>query len=157
MFEPAGKSVARQLPHEVGDEVVLLVEDSEVNQIVITQMLTEMGLFCVLASNGAEAVDHFRTSDARLIIMDISMPVMDGYEATAQIREIERECELLRTPIIGVTAHALAGAREKCLEAGMDDYLSKPVSMDEMRLMIDRWLDIRRNMVEGIRGVAAGG
>jgi CheY-like chemotaxis protein len=98
-----------------------------VNQLVFTQILSETGLTFVLVRNGALAVEAWREMKPRMILMDVSMPEMNGLEATGRIRE-EEEAAGRRTPIIGVTAHAFKGDRERCLEAGMDDYLSKPIS-----------------------------
>ena len=144
---------------------ILLVEDNEVNRIVAEQTLLNAGLSHVAATNGVEAIEAFRKNAPRAILMDVSMPVMDGYLATHKIREIEVEQNLPHTPIIGLTAHALNGDREKCLEAGMDDYLAKPISTAKLTEMIETWIasapagteeiaaSAARN--EGVPGVAA--
>ena len=82
----------------------------------------------------------YKSRSPRLILMDVSMPVKNGLEATMEIRRIEKETGE-HVPVIGVTAHAIKGDREKCLAAGMDDYLSKPVSPDQLTGMIHRWID----------------
>src|SRR5690606_29497658 len=102
---------------------ILVAEDNEVNQLVFSQILDGLGLSYRLASNGRTAVEMHRTLKPKLILMDVSMPEMNGLQATQAIRQAEQGMGT-RTPIIGVTAHALKGDREKCLEAGMDDYLS---------------------------------
>ena len=101
------------------------------NQLVFGQILTGLGLSYRIAGNGRTAVEMHRALKPRLILMDVSMPEMNGYEATRAIREAEAASGA-HTPIIGVTAHALKGDREKCLEAGMDDYLPKPISPDRL-------------------------
>jgi len=144
---------------------VLLVEDNEVNRIVAEEMLLDAGLSHVAAENGVEAVEAFEKAAPKVILMDISMPVMDGYIATRKIREIEAERRLPRTPIIGLTAHAMQGDRERCLDAGMDDYIAKPISTAKLTATIEAWIvsapagtaDIAASGVrnEGAPGMAA--
>ncbi|TIX52488.1 MAG: response regulator, partial [Mesorhizobium sp.] len=98
---------------------ILIAEDNDVNQLVFGQILNGLGLSYRIAGNGRTAVEMYRALRPRLILMDVSMPEMNGYEATGAIRQIERQ-NGSHTPIIGVTAHALKGDREKCIEAGMD-------------------------------------
>ncbi|MBX3566623.1 MAG: response regulator [Rhizobiaceae bacterium] len=117
---------------------VLVAEDNEVNQLVFTQILSETGLTFQIVSNGRLAVQAYREMQPGLVLMDISMPEMNGLEAASAIRAIEHQSGA-RTPIIGVTAHALRGDRERCLESGMDDYLPKPVSPKALQEKIDRW------------------
>ena len=88
----------------------------------------------MVASNGREAVDAARQRSFDLILMDVQMPVMDGFEATAALRDEER----LHVPIVAMTAHAMAGDRELCLSAGMDDYLSKPIDADALTAIIEK-------------------
>ncbi len=118
---------------------VLVAEDNEVNQLVFSQILDGLGISYRIASNGRMAVEMHRSLKPKAILMDVSMPEMNGLEATAAIREAE-EGTGIRTPIIGITAHALKGDREKCLEAGMDDYLSKPVSPNRLEEKINAWI-----------------
>ncbi|WP_274423315.1 response regulator [Chelativorans sp. YIM 93263] len=119
---------------------VLVAEDNEVNQLVFSQVLDELGFNYRIAGNGRTAVKMHRALQPRLVLMDISMPEMNGIEATEAIREAERPMSSY-TPIIGITAHALTGDREKCLESGMDDYMSKPISPEKLAAKIERWLD----------------
>ncbi len=119
---------------------ILLVEDNEVNRIVAEQTFLDAGLSHVVAENGVQAVETFEKTAPKVILMDISRRVMDGYLATRKIREIEAERHLPRTPIIGLTAHAMQGDREKCLDAGMDDYIAKPVSTARLTAMIKTWI-----------------
>ncbi|MFP1630854.1 response regulator [Zhengella sp. ZM62] len=146
----APRAPAAAAPHErrfAGREDtpldVLVAEDNEVNQIVFTQILNGLGVSFRIAGNGRLAVEAHRKHKPALVIMDVSMPEMNGLEATALIREADQTSGR-HTPIIGVTAHALKGDREKCLEAGMDDYLSKPVSPDKLAEKIGKWLAGRR-------------
>ncbi len=118
---------------------VLVCEDNAVNQIVFTQILEAAGLRFKIAENGRIGLGHYKKHRPKLILMDISMPEINGHDATIAIRKMEAETDR-HTPIIGVTAHALAGDFEKCLEVGMDDYLSKPVSPDMLMAKIDKWL-----------------
>ncbi|MCZ8547433.1 response regulator [Mesorhizobium qingshengii] len=118
---------------------ILIAEDNEVNQLVFGQILNGLGLSYRIAGNGRTAVEMYRALRPKLILMDVSMPEMNGYEATRAIRAIEVSTGT-HIPIIGVTAHALKGDRDKCIEAGMDDYLPKPVSPDRLGTKIGTWL-----------------
>jgi CheY-like chemotaxis protein len=120
-----------------------VAEDNEVNQLVFTQILADTGFTFQIVGNGRLAVDAFQEMRPMLVLMDVSMPEMNGLEATGAIRA--RETALgTHTPIIGVTAHALKGDRERCLEAGMDDYLSKPISPRALQEKLDRWIGSAR-------------
>jgi two-component system sensor histidine kinase/response regulator len=108
---------------------ILLAEDNPVNQELALGILQSCGHTVTLASNGQEAVDLYRAKSYDVVLMDVQMPVMDGFASTAEIREIEAQIGR-RTPIIAMTAHAMDGDREKCLAAGMDAYISKPIRTD---------------------------
>jgi signal transduction histidine kinase/CheY-like chemotaxis protein len=123
---------------------VLVCEDNEVNQIVFTQILQQEGVNFRIANNGKEGVMLYQHLTPKVILMDVSMPQMNGHEATGAIREIEKETGV-HTPIIGVTAHAIKGDVEKCFEAGMDDYLTKPVSPDALAEKLRKWMNKREN------------
>ncbi len=118
---------------------VLVAEDNEVNQIVFTQILQTTGWLFQIVRNGAEAVEAWQAHDPAIILMDVSMPVMNGHQATRRIRELEERTGT-HTPIIGVTAHALESDRELCFQAGMDDYLSKPISPEALEDKIRTWI-----------------
>lgn len=113
---------------------VLLAEDNVINQQVARELIKALGIEITIASNGLEAVELVNSQPFDLILMDIQMPEMDGYQATHKIRQ---QHEL---PIIAMTAHALAGDKEKCLQQGMDDYISKPIDPDELRRVLIKWL-----------------
>ena len=117
---------------------ILVCEDNEVNQIVFTQILEETNRSFRIANNGSEGLSLYKLLHPTVILMDISMPQMNGFEATKAIRKIEAGTDQ-HTPIIGVTAHAIKGDMEKCMEAGMDDYLSKPVSPDKLTEKLEIW------------------
>ena len=120
---------------------LLLVEDNLINQRLTKLILEKAGYEVLTANNGQEAVDYFRKDDAiKLIIMDIQMPVLDGLAATQVIRFHEAEQKLKKTPIIALTAHAMKGDKEKCLEAGCDNYLSKPIMLDVLVNTIKKYL-----------------
>ena len=104
--------------------------------------MEELGLSFKIVPTGRAAVDYWRSEKPAIILMDVSMPDMNGYEATKVIREDEMKFKKTRTPIIAVTAHTLAGDEELCLQAGMDDYLSKPVSIAGLQAKISQWCDV---------------
>ena len=124
-----------------GRGMVLVVDDGEINQIVATGMLERLGYTVRTADDGFEAVAAIRHTTYDAVLMDVQMPGMDGYRATAEIRRIEGA--LQHTPIIAMTAGALEGDRERCLAAGMDDYISKPVDMARIRQTLTRWAPAR--------------
>lgn len=119
---------------------VLLAEDNEVNRMVSTEMLNLLGITTDTAANGEEAFVRFRAHHYDLILMDCQMPVMDGYAATRAIRQYELTESRPHTPILALTAHAMAGDREKCLDAGMDDYMTKPITYEILVTYLERWL-----------------
>ena len=126
------------------DGKVLVAEDNPTNQDVVRGMLRKLGCRVDLAANGGEAVEVAMSQDYDLILMDCQMPVLDGYQATAEIRRMERENNQGRhTPIIALTANALKGDKEKCLAAGMDDYMSKPFRVSAIRTMIEHWVSVQ--------------
>jgi PAS domain S-box-containing protein len=141
--DPAGhRLVTRHSLREAkaqSQQRILVADDNETNQMVAVQLLRRLGYHAEVAANGAEAFAAFRTLPFNLILMDCQMPQMDGYEATKAIREAERGTER-HIPIIAATANAMLGDREKCLAAGMDDYLPKPVKMEELKTMLERWI-----------------
>jgi len=127
-IKPAAR---RKMPAAMSGNKVLVIEDYAPNVMVVTMMLEHLGFLSDVASSGEEALQKIRERKVpyTAILMDVQMQGMDGFETTKHIREIEQE-KGIHTYIIGVTAHALAGDRERCLEAGMDDYMSKPVNPD---------------------------
>jgi PAS domain S-box-containing protein len=124
---------------QLAGKPILLVEDNEINQMVATEMLQNLGLQVTLASNGEEAIQKIQSGIFELVLMDIQMPGMDGYQATAKIRTDPR-FTYTHLPIVALTAHALLGDREKALESGLNDYLTKPVDADELARVLLRWL-----------------
>ena len=119
---------------------VLLVEDNQVNQKIAQGLLQKSGLTVTVAANGQEALDLLARQGFAVVLMDCQMPVLDGYTATAAWREQEAREGRSRTPIIAMTAHAMEGDREKCLAAGMDDYLAKPVTKEALAAMLRQWI-----------------
>jgi CheY-like chemotaxis protein len=116
---------------------VLVAEDNAVNQKVALRQLERLGYAADVAANGLEAVAAVKRQHYDLILMDCQMPEMDGFQATAEIRRLQAEGR--RTPIVAMTANALQGDREKCLEAGMDAYIPKPVRLEVMAETLKRW------------------
>jgi signal transduction histidine kinase/ActR/RegA family two-component response regulator len=118
---------------------VLLVEDNPVNQLVAKGMLGKLGCEVVVAAHGAEALDQLEFHDFDMVLMDCNMPVMDGYEASRQIRQSGRWPQL---PIVALTANAMSEERERCRAAGMSDYLAKPFRREELAALLDQWVPI---------------
>ncbi len=129
---------------------LLLAEDNVINQKVGVRMLEKMGYGVDVASTGTEAVRAVATGSYAAVLMDCHMPVMDGYEATAEIRRQERGGR--RTPVIALTASAMAGDKERCLGVGMDDYLSKPLRHDDLAAVLLQWVPPTREAASGQSG-----
>ncbi len=119
---------------------VLVAEDNGVNQLVARAMLRALGLDCEIADDGAAALEAGRRGGFDLVLMDCQMPTVDGYEATRRIREEEDRRALNRVPVVALTANVVAGVRELCDAAGMDDYLSKPYGERALAQVLARWL-----------------
>ena len=120
---------------------VLMAEDNPVNQIVASGMLDDMGCSVEIVDDGKSAVQALETLPVDLVLMDCQMPEMDGFEATRVIRQRERDRSAGRTPIIALTANAMTGDRELCLQAGMDDYLSKPFTRAQLQEVLMHWIE----------------
>jgi two-component system, sensor histidine kinase and response regulator len=116
---------------------VLVVEDNEINRDLASELLSDLGIRVAIAVNGREGLDHVLAEAFDLVLMDIQMPVVDGLTATKLIRADDRFHEL---PIIALTAHAMSGDRERSLEAGMNDHLTKPINPDTLAAMLSRWM-----------------
>jgi len=131
-------------PTHAAGPLILVVDDGAVNRTIIQAFLERRGYRCHVARNGREAVDATRRETYAAVLMDCLMPEMDGYEASAIIRQDERADEQAglrrHLPIIAITAVAVWGAREQCIAAGMDDYLTKPVDPQRVHAVLDRWL-----------------
>jgi len=126
------------LKDRIKDKQILLVEDNIINQKIAEKMLSRLGLKTMIAKNGQEAVDILTDENDHsidLVFMDVQMPVLNGLDATKKLRS-----ESVELPIIAMTANALKGDREVCIEAGMNDYIGKPVKMDDLENIIDKWL-----------------
>ncbi len=120
---------------------ILLVEDYKANILVATALLEEFGHDYTVANNGQDALHLVKNRPFDLVLMDVQMPGIDGFQATHFIREWEKEQGGKRLPIIGMTAHALAGDRERCLSVGMDDYIAKPFHVDDFRDRLEKHLE----------------
>jgi two-component system sensor histidine kinase/response regulator len=144
-FTPSTRQPAREpkqalseVPVQLEGRRLLLVEDNEFNQIIATELLRDVaGMALTVASNGQEALECLRAGSFDAVLMDVQMPVMDGYETTAAIRQRD---EFARLPIIAMTAHAMLRDREKCLAAGMNDYVTKPVEPAELFAVLAKWM-----------------
>ncbi|RZA20206.1 MAG: response regulator, partial [Lysobacteraceae bacterium] len=143
--------VANRTPTPAGSEMthhatprILLVEDNPVNLMVAQRLLQVIGMECETAGNGQVALEKLQATAYDLVLMDCQMPVLDGYAATRRWREHEHDSRAAqRLPIIAMTANAMAGDRQKCLDAGMDDYLAKPVTRGELERCISRWRGVK--------------
>ena len=118
---------------------ILVAEDNAVNQLIAVRMLEKLGARADVAGDGNEVVDSLRNAPYDLVLMDCQMPVLDGYETSRLIRN-SKTVTFREIPIIAMTANAMNGDREKCLEAGMNDYVTKPVRLADLSVAIEKWL-----------------
>jgi CheY-like chemotaxis protein len=125
-------------PAAQGRGQILVVEDNDLNQNVLVRILNKLGYGSEVVGNGRQAVDAVGQKRYAAVLMDCHMPEMDGYQATAEIRRLEAEAR--HTPIIALTASALAEDRDSCLAAGMDDYIPKPFRIDRLRDALSQWV-----------------
>ena len=155
VLPPPRRSVARDIERRAVPRAekpargldVLIAEDNETNQIYIKYLMEQLGVSFKIVPNGRAAVDYWRSESPSIILMDVSMPEMNGYEATKAIRSAEKTRGLPRTPIVALTAHTLKGDEEKCLEAGMDDFASKPISIIGLKSKIAKWTSFEMRKV----------
>jgi len=119
---------------------LMLVEDNEVNQLVTRGMLSKLGYQVKTVSNGETALALLDQENFDLILMDCMMPEMDGFEVTRQLRAWEKQNDGQRTPVVAITANTAEGVQARCLAAGMDDFLAKPVHLDALETVLRRWL-----------------
>jgi PAS domain S-box-containing protein len=127
---------------------ILLVEDNAINQQVASRILYKLGYHADIAANGIEALASVKKMTYDLIFMDCQMPEMDGYTATEEIRKLEKSKNSPHVPILAMTAHALKGDREKCLQVGMDDYITKPIDVKTISQALDQWLENKAIVTE---------
>lgn len=135
-----------QVSTKIGNTQVLLVDDIPINQQVARELLENVGVVVDIANDGAEAVRKVNANDYDAVLMDISMPIMDGYDAT---RTIRKNPKLQQLPIIAMTAHAMAGEGDKCLAAGMVDHLTKPIDKNRLYSSLIRWITPRDRSIVG--------
>jgi len=145
MHEGLGPEVTSSTPEGwvPGTGRILMAEDNEINQFFLSEVLAGKGYSFEVVSNGLEALEMLGREDHGfdLVLMDCQMPELDGYDATRRLRTREVNEELPHMPVIAMTAHAMEGDREKCLAAGMDDYLAKPLQIEELDRVLGKWLD----------------
>jgi CheY-like chemotaxis protein len=141
--EPFSTSAAQVAPQKrvmLPPMNILIVDDNTINQKLIMRILKILGEDADIVNNGAEALDAVLKKKYDIVLMDIQMPIMDGYEATRRIRtDVPRENQPI---IIAMTANALQGDQEKCIDIGMNDYMSKPILVDEVKRMMKKWYEI---------------
>lgn len=140
IVEPLQAPLVQQIAPFSDKTRLLLVEDDSINLLVIEGMLKSYGLKAEVARNGLEALDHFRRARYDLIFMDIQMPQMDGFTVCREIRRLEKELGVLRTPVVALTAYTKQEDQERCFASGMDDYISKPIRKKVLNAALGRWL-----------------
>jgi PAS domain S-box-containing protein len=147
-FSATDPAVTRQAPTlmqaRATDRVVMVVDDHPINRVVLQGQLNTLGYATVAAQDGADALSQWQAGGVGLILSDVNMPAMSGYELSRRVRALETLRGLQRTPIIAWTANVLSGEVENCLGAGMDDYLAKPTSLTQLLQKTDRWLPLAK-------------
>ena len=129
-------NISNALVQNWEDKVILVVEDVDTNKIFFDAALRKTKAKILWAKDGQEAIDMFKENEIDLVLMDLQLPIMDGYTATRKIKEIDKNI-----PIIAQTAHVMSGEREKCLEAGCDDYLAKPIRLQILMDTLSKFLN----------------
>lgn len=147
--------VSRSVQHIPGGSKILVAEDNKVNQMVAAKLLEKYGCTVIIANNGLEAYELVQKHSIDIILMDCQMPIMDGYEATKKIKALMAKKAIHPAPIIALTAHAMAGDREVCLAAGMDEYISKPIRQEELEKVLLSWHQNKFNPISGTDYFAA--
>ncbi len=130
------ENISSSLNQDWGDKVILVVEDVDTNKIFFDAALRKTSAKILWAKDGQEAIDMFKNNEIDLVLMDLQLPILDGYTATKEIKKINQE-----VPIIAQTAHVMSGEREKCLEAGCDDYLAKPIRLQILMETLSKYLN----------------
>jgi two-component system, sensor histidine kinase and response regulator len=144
----AARQAVKDRPAHADGLRILIAEDNPVNQLLLTRLLEKRGHSVKVAANGKLALECIEEGPYDLVFMDVQMPEMDGMKATRVLRERESKSGT-RLTVIGVTAHALAGDRERCLQAGMDGYLSKPIRPGELGELLERHVAERKKRLQG--------
>jgi len=130
------ENISSSLNQNWGDKVILVVEDVDTNKIFFDAALRKTSAKILWAKDGQEAVEMYKENEIDLVLMDLQLPIMDGYTATREIKKIDN-----KVPIIAQTAHVMSGEREKCLEAGCDDYLPKPIRLQILMDTLSKYLN----------------
>ncbi len=130
------ENISSSLNQNWGDKVILVVEDVDTNKIFFDAALRKTNAKILWAKDGQEAIDMYKENHIDLVLMDLQLPIMDGYTATREIKKIDSA-----VPIIAQTAHVMSGEREKCLEAGCDDYLAKPIRLQILMETLSKYLN----------------
>lgn len=130
------ENISSSLNQNWGDKVILVVEDVDTNKIFFDAALRKTNAKILWAKDGLEAVEMYKENRIDLVLMDLQLPVMDGYTATREIKKIDPV-----VPIIAQTAHVMSGEREKCIEAGCDDYLAKPIRLQILMETLSKYLN----------------
>lgn len=152
-FQPSMEDESK-VAERIQGAKILLVEDNSINQEIANELLGQVGVNISIANNGSEAVAMVEENKYDIILMDCQMPIMDGYEATRTIREMKQFADL---PIVAMTANAMQGDRDKCLEAGMNDYVSKPINPRDLYSTLIKWLPEKEAQGEGVNHPPDGG
>jgi CheY-like chemotaxis protein len=126
---------------------ILLTEDNMINQKVATRILDRMGYRADVAGNGLESIDCLRRQNYDIVLMDVQMPVMDGLEASRRIRQSD---DISNIYIVAMTANAMSGDREKCMEAGMNDYITKPIRIEQLQAALEKFSKIRKERASSV-------
>ncbi len=130
------ENLSSSLNQNWGDKVILVVEDVDTNKIFFDAALRKTNAKILWAKDGKEAIDMYKDNEIDLVLMDLQLPIMDGYTATREIKKINS-----KIPIIAQTAHVMSGEREKCIEAGCDDYLAKPIRLQILMETLSKYLN----------------